>query len=72
MIHFTDTLPNPIVLNELLFEAYNVPSVNYGLDCLFSAYANGIEDGLLVSSGRASTLVVPMVAGRGVLGNAKR
>lgn len=60
-------------MNELLFEAYQVPSVNYGLDALFSAYSNGVrDDGLIVSSGHSSTLVVPLVATRGVLENAKR
>lgn len=60
-------------MNEILFEAYNIPSVNYGLDALFAAYANGIdEDGLVVSAGRNTTLVVPMVGGRGILDNAKR
>jgi len=73
----TETLCNPeysrAQMNELLFEAYQVNSVNYGLDALFSAYANNIrDDGLVVSAGRSSTLVVPLVAARGVLDNAKR
>lgn len=60
-------------MNELLFEAYRVPSVNYGLDALFAGYANNVrEDGLLVSAGRNTTLVVPLVGGRGILDNAKR
>lgn len=60
-------------MNELLFEAYQVPSVNYGLDALFSAYFNNIrDDGLIVSSGRTTTVVVPLVGGRGLLDNAKR
>ena len=49
-------------MNELLFEAYRVQSVNYGLDALFSAYANHIRDnGLIVSSGRTTTTVIPLV-----------
>lgn len=60
-------------MNELLFEAYNVPSVNYGLDSLFSAYANDVrEDGLIVSAGRTTTTIVPLVKGVGKLDNAKR
>lgn len=60
-------------MNELLFEAYRVQSVNYGLDALFSAYANHIRDsGLIVSSGRTTTTVIPLVNGRGFLDNAKR
>lgn len=60
-------------MNEIVFEAYNAPSVNYGMDALFSAYANDVRgDGLVVSAGRTSTLVVPLVGGGGVLDNAKR
>ncbi|WFD30559.1 Nuclear actin-protein involved in chromatin remodeling [Malassezia sp. CBS 17886] len=76
-ILLTETLCNPeysrAQLNELLFEAYQAPSVNYGLDAMFSAYANGVrEDGVVVSSGRATTYVVPITGGRGMLTNAKR
>ena len=60
-------------MNELLFEAYRVQSVNYGLDALFSAYANNVRDnGLVVSAGRTTTAIVPLVQGRGYLENAKR
>lgn len=73
----TEPLCNPEYnrgqMNELLFEAYQVRSVNYGLDALFSAYANNIRDnGLVVSAGRTTTTVVPLVQGRGYLENAKR
>ncbi|EPQ27228.1 uncharacterized protein PFL1_05151 [Pseudozyma flocculosa PF-1] len=76
-ICMTETLCNPAysrsIMNELMFEAYDVPYVNYGLDCLFSAYQNGVgDDALVVSSGHNSTVVVPMVAAKGVLTNAKR
>lgn len=57
---------------ELLFETYRAPSINYGLDSLFSAHANGLTDALVVSSGHASTTVIPLVAGRGLLSSAKR
>ncbi len=75
-ILMTETLCNPAYsrtqLNELFFEGYGVPSVNYGLDALYSAYYNGMSDGLVVSSGRSSTYVLPMLDSRGILGNAKR
>ncbi|PWN50685.1 actin-like ATPase domain-containing protein [Violaceomyces palustris] len=76
-IMMTETLCNPAysrgVMNELMFEGYGVPSVNYGLDCIFSAYQNGIDgDALIVSSGRSSTFVVPTVGGKGILTSAKR
>ncbi len=73
----TETLCNPAysrgIMNELMFEAYQVPYVNYGVDCLFSAYQNDVgEDALVVSSGRSSTVVIPTVAGKGILNNSKR
>lgn len=59
--------------SELLFEAYGVPGVTYGLDSLFSAYQNNVTgDSLVVSSGQSSTTLVPMVKGKAVLANAKR
>lgn len=66
------TSPFVAALNEILFEGYNVPSVNYGLDALYSAYYNDLTDGLIVSSGRSSTYVVPMISSRGILSNSKR
>lgn len=76
-ICMTEALCNPAysrgIMNELMFEAYQVPSVNYGVDALFSAYQNGVdEDALIVSSGRSSTVVIPTVAGKGILNNSKR
>lgn len=77
---------NPIVMTELMgcpasqrktftelyFEAYNVPSVAYGIDSLFSYRQNGGKDGLVISSGHESTHVMPVVGGKGVLSLAKR
>ena len=76
-ICMTETLCNPAysrgIMNELMFEAYQVPYVNYGVDCLFSAYQNEVgDDALVVSSGRSSTVVIPTVAGKGILNNSKR
>ncbi|KAJ1021659.1 hypothetical protein NDA16_003795 [Ustilago loliicola] len=76
-ICMTETLCNPAysrgIMNELMFEAYQVPYVNYGIDALFSAYQNHVgEDALVVSSGRSSTVVIPTVAGKGILNNSKR
>ncbi|SNX86671.1 related to ARP5 - Actin-related protein [Melanopsichium pennsylvanicum] len=76
-ICMTETLCNPAysrgVMNELMFEAYQVPYVNYGVDALFSAYQNHVgQDSLIVSSGRSSTVVIPKVGGRGILNNSKR
>ena len=76
-ICMTETLCNPAysrsVMNELMFEAFNVPYVNYGLDSLFSAYQNNVrDDALIVSSGKSATTVIPLVEGKGILTNAKR
>lgn len=77
---------NPIVMTELMgcpasqrktftelfFEAYNAPSVAYGIDSLFSYRYNGGKDGLVISSANESTHIVPVVGGKGVLSLAKR
>lgn len=45
-ICMTEALCNPAysrgIMNELMFEAYQVPYVNYGIDALFSAYQNNV------------------------------
>ena len=44
--HVTCTLPDlnvPVVMSELLFECYNIPSLAYGVDALFSLYYNGTK-----------------------------
>lgn len=59
---------------ELLFEAYGVPQVAFGIDSLFSFYGNsgGPATGLVVGAGHILTNVIPVVDGRGVLSQAKR
>ncbi|UZJ54615.1 hypothetical protein CBS101457_003935 [Exobasidium rhododendri] len=75
-ILMTETLCNPThsrtLMNELMFETYQVPSICYGLDSLFSAYQNGISDGLVISSGRNSTTLLPMLDGKGMVDFSKR
>lgn len=58
--------------NELFFEAYNVQSVAYGIDSLFSYHYNGGTDGVVMSSGHESTTVIPVLEGKGILSLAKR
>lgn len=62
------------VMSELLFECYNVPSVTYGIDALFSFYNNGgeNEDGIIISSGHSTTHIIPTIQGKGILQKAKR
>lgn len=76
-VAMTEQLCNPgycrSLVSELLFEAYGVPEVAYGLDSLFAAHANGVgPDGLVISSGQSTTTLVPLAGGRGILANAKR
>ena len=61
-------------MSELLFECYGVPSVVYASDALSSLYQSGgsKQDGLVVSSSTASTIVIPVIAGRGLLANTRR
>ncbi|CEG69759.1 hypothetical protein RMATCC62417_05776 [Rhizopus microsporus] len=78
-IIMTEAVCNPSysrnLMNELLFEGYRVPSVAYGIDSLFSYYANnGTKDdgGIIISSGNTSTHIIPTIGGRGILSKTKR
>lgn len=57
-------------MSELLFEAYSVPAVAYGVDALFSAYhsyakkGNPLCDALIVSSGHQATHILPVLDGK--------
>lgn len=59
-------------MSELLFEGYRAPSVSYSIDSLSSFYQSGQQDGLVISSSTVSTHVIPVLNGKGILGNAKR
>ncbi len=54
-------------MSELLFEAYNVPMVAYGIDALFSAYHNyskrgvPLRDALVLTSGHQATHILPLL-----------
>lgn len=49
-------------MSELLFECYDIPSVSYGIDSLFSFYHNKIgENGLIISFGYYTTHVIPVL-----------
>lgn len=69
------TVPSA-VMTELLFESYSAPAVSYGVDSLLSLYANSpnppIADALVISSSTASTHVIPVLGGRGILTSAKK
>ncbi|GAA98900.1 hypothetical protein E5Q_05588 [Mixia osmundae IAM 14324] len=60
-------------VTEIMFEAYNVPSLTYAVDSLSAFYQSGASrDGLVVSSGNASTQIVPVLDGHARLDHAKR
>ncbi|KAL1962472.1 hypothetical protein VTN77DRAFT_9673 [Rasamsonia byssochlamydoides] len=60
------------MMNEILFECYSVPSVAYGIDCLFSYRYNRGKDGLIISSSHTSTRVVPVLNSKALLYNSSR
>jgi len=62
-----------------MFELYTVPSLVYCVDSIMSFYHNKkpldgqfTGDGLVISFNTASTSVIPVLNGKGVLSNAKR
>ena len=62
-----------------MFELYTVPSLVYCVDSIMSFYHNSkpidgqfTGDGLVISFNTASTSVIPILNGKGVLSNAKR
>lgn len=58
---------------ELLFECYNIPSLAYGVDCLFSYQHNNCPaDGLIVSIGHQTIHVIPVLDGKADVSNARR
>ncbi|KAK3724222.1 Actin-related protein 5 [Vermiconidia calcicola] len=60
------------VMNEILFDLYNVPSVAYGVDSLFSYDYNGGNTGLVVSSANMSTHLIPVVDRQPLVAQATR
>ncbi|KAJ7223237.1 chromatin remodeling complex subunit [Mycena pura] len=74
----TERLCSPMhsrsLTSELLFEQYSVPSVAYCVDSIMSFYQNHGPgaDGLVLSFNTASTSVVPILSGKGILSHAKR
>ena len=54
-------------VTELVFEAYNAPSLTYGIDALFSFNYNGGHTGMVVSSGNTATHLIPVINGKGII-----
>lgn len=60
---------------EILFEAYQAPKVTFGIDSLFSFYANSTSStasGLVIGTGHELTHVIPVLHGKGILSQTKR
>ncbi|KAF8554536.1 actin-like ATPase domain-containing protein [Imleria badia] len=81
----TERLGSPLhsraLTSELMFEQYSVPSLAYCVDSVMSFYQNNLramgnaaltQDGLVISFNTASTSVIPILSGRGILSQAKR
>lgn len=60
-------------MSELLFECYNVPSICYGIDSLFSFSMNDIgPNGLIISCGYQTTHVIPVLNNKVIAANIRR
>ncbi|KAH7911817.1 hypothetical protein BJ138DRAFT_1135143 [Hygrophoropsis aurantiaca] len=80
----TERLSSPLhsraFTSELMFEQYSVPSLTYCIDSLMSFYQNNrpqpgkpfAADGLVISFNTASTSVIPVLDGKGILSHSKR
>lgn len=76
-IVITEAIVNPNycrqLMSELLFECYNVPSLFYGVDSLFSFNYNNLGDtALIVSIGYTATHVIPFLNGKTVTQKIRR
>ena len=66
--------------SELMFEQYSVPSLAFCVDSVMSFYHNNLPsppvpfhgNGLVVSFNTASTSVIPILDGKGLMSHAKR
>lgn len=69
-----------VVTSELMFELYSVPSLTYCVDSVMSFYHNNLPsppvpfaaDGMVISFNTASTSVIPVMQGKGIMSHAKR
>lgn len=63
-----------------MFEQYSAPSVAFCVDSVMSFYHNNIpprksafdSDGIVISFNTASTSVIPILNGKGIMSHAKR
>lgn len=55
-----------------MFECYRIPSLVYGVDSLFSYFANGGRNGLVIAAGNTSTHVIPVLDGQSMSSMTRR
>ncbi|XP_012282152.1 actin-related protein 5 [Orussus abietinus] len=61
------------LMAELLFECYEIPSIAYGVDCLFSYHHNNCpSDGLIIGFGYHTTHIIPILDGKPDPANSRR
>ncbi|KAF4605659.1 Nuclear actin-protein involved in chromatin remodeling [Pleurotus pulmonarius] len=69
-------LHSRVLTSELMFEQYSVPSLTYCVDAVMSFYHNKLpsttSSGLTISFNTASTSVIPILDGKGIMSHAKR
>ncbi|KAH9005775.1 chromatin remodeling complex subunit [Lactarius hatsudake] len=81
----TERLASPLhsraLTSELMFELYSVPSLTYAVDAVMSFHLNNrptsssaspTSSGLAISFNTASTSVIPILDGKGIMSQAKR
>ncbi|KAJ8088694.1 Nuclear actin-protein involved in chromatin remodeling [Marasmius tenuissimus] len=83
-VAMTERLCSPLhsrcLTSELMFEQYCVPSLTYCVDGVMSFYSNNLpptnspftSDGIVISFNTASTSVIPILHGKGLMSYAKR
>ncbi|KPI38519.1 Actin-like protein arp5 [Cyphellophora attinorum] len=60
------------MLNEMMFECYQAPSVTMGIDSLFSYRYNKGNSGIIVSSSHTSTHIIPVLDKKPILQSCAR
>lgn len=60
------------MLNEVMFECYQAPSVTMGIDSLFSYCYNKGSSGIIVSSSHTSTHIIPVLDKKPILQSCAR
>lgn len=64
-----------LVMSELLFECYGVPSIAYGVDSLFGYFygqSSSLDDGLIINIGYHNIHIIPVLNGKVIFKNSRR